>query len=356
MNDTQEELIKAAFQRQAERAPDVVRIQAALRAAERPSRLRWVGLTVAAAAAATAITVPIVLTRDLAPTENPVASGEPSPTTVRPATPVREPGLALPYKPTWLPEGFVEFTRSGGGEHEPWSRVWTVNPAEVRWPDLGTQTLIFQRRSGSSLPHGIEQGEVIQVNGVQAYLGRGMAIGGDRGDTAEVIWIQSPGEVLRLSLNGFPNAIETVRRIAQSIEADPVAAVPAEALRFGWLPDGMVNDVVNASGDRPNHYSLFRSSMSGGDKAIQATVSDAPPIWIDEPGINRTETPVTVRGLQGKHVSVSGDTRPSSGIVVQLADGRWLNVGGPPDRDLMVRVANELQIAPLTPMNWIGKP
>ncbi|HVK21046.1 MAG TPA: hypothetical protein VM677_06775 [Actinokineospora sp.] len=352
MSDTTEDLIKAAFQRLADQAPDVRGIEADLRAAEAPARgqwVRWGGLAVAAAAAVTAITVPSVLT-GRGPSDTPAASGtaaEPNPATVRPATPVREPGLAIPYRPEWLPDGFVEVGRSGGGAQSPWARSWTVNPAQS--PSPGAPTLGFRH---SPLPPDTEQGEVIDVNGVQGRLiERATSSGPNR--YAEVTWTQS-GELVVMSLSGVNDAKAAVLRIARSVKPDPVAAVPTEVLSFGWLPEGMVSDLTQVTGDRPDNYTLLRTATLVGDEGITAMLSPDAPAWSDGPTIKRTEVPVTVRGLPGTSFSVSGAPPSASGVVVRLSDRRWLYVFGGPDKDI-IRVTNELRIAPLAPMAWIGK-
>ena len=76
------------------------------------------------------------------------------------------------------------------------------------------------------------------------------------------------------------------------------------------------------------------------EKLLRATLS---PVSFRE----GDSTPVTVRGKEGRYFD-NGE------VVVQLEDGRWLDVSGGYTRDELVRTADTMDIRSFAPREWIG--
>jgi hypothetical protein len=368
-----EDLVRAAQERQATRAPDPDRIRSALPArAARLARRRY-GMAAAVAAAvavALAVTVPAFALRG-AGDDAGLQFEAPPPVPTTPAdaaSSARGFGpVGLCWRPTWLPNGLEERIRRvsamspGGGFG--FSRTWTPGPvgADGHGGSMGV-SLYVRAATGVNDPQP-NDGEAVDINGTRGYYhgGPGKAYVEWRADAETVVTIDHH----RMSLDKA-----AMLRIARSVRADPgELAVP---LTLGWLPGDLAVVGAEVSGDSP---AVWLAQLTV--EAIPPAGPTIPPA--DKEGKEAKEgpryisvslSPTTTAPAGGEQVTVGGRpgrfvTRPDLDVnmlylVVELADGRLLTVianwptSDPLTRDDLLRVAAEATPGDPDAAAWVG--
>ncbi len=318
--------------------PDRVLRQFAVRERARRQRraLTLVGGTVAASVA---VGAPLVVLRErhsAAPggSPSPYPDPSPSPSIVNDRLPMR-------YRPTWLPDGMVETSRTVGSpvadDASAQSRSWH-NAASGQTVTLGVTG------PNSVDATGLRRVAVHGVSGwVQDMAGR---------PSVAVIWQVAPDLFLQVFVDGIPPRSTALPvQIANSVTTDG-ASVLELPVAFGWLPDGyrITERSVDAASDgwqariaaddgKPIPQ---RSGVSVGMGAKDDMLPNGP-----KPGMTAPPTDVTVRGVTGTFIT------PTI-LGVPLPDGRWLRVAGQPSQADLVRVADALRIGPVPDLSWLG--
>lgn len=238
MNQSLEDLVRAAQQEQAERAVDPQRVLAALpqRRAQVVRRRRLV-LAVAAVAVAAVVAVPIVMLRQ---------GPAPQPPSVTPGPSVSAADtrfVLLEFSPAWLPPGYAEYYRTirpSEGITRIWGSATPKSPLLIDdLPGRLSMTVVATEDAQLSEEAG---GETVDINGIrgvyraEGFPGVSWPVG------ASTIEIRSAEPVL---------ARDTMLRIARSVRPDPAGmelpfAVP--------LPAGQVIAAQSVSGVSPGNW------------------------------------------------------------------------------------------------------
>ncbi|HXA59540.1 MAG TPA: hypothetical protein VNW94_10300, partial [Streptosporangiaceae bacterium] len=169
-----EELIRAAFEHQASRAPNADRVLAGFRPSRRRARVwRRTGLTLTAIATAAAIGVPVVALR---------TGGQETPLVPLPSVPAQP----LLFAPTWIPSGLTTQTmvaavppldRPGISAGFLTIRTWAPRSGHFLNDPPGTVTLTVRGRGMAGYGKGSGTGD-IRVRGHRAYRFDGIHGGG----------------------------------------------------------------------------------------------------------------------------------------------------------------------------------
>lgn len=383
-----EDNIRAALDRVALRAPDPARVRARLAGRTQANAQRRALLVAGGAVAATAAVAgpAVLLYRQrysqlpfLAPNV-PVLPDERTIPNLGPATaePPAGPGnrrLVLPYRPTWLPDGYVEASRLVGldGAAFPMQRAW-MRPADLlrspaaqdSEPRPCVRLMLVDERHWA-----IENWHIpIKVNGVDGGLAP------HPGSNPQVLWPVGGGLNLAVSLWGLGDDFTVAQRLARSVEPDEVTAVEMP-LEFGWLPD-LLQGWQTASIESTASSWVARLSVGTGGwyGAAGGITAELGPAVQPGPTGNASGGPATVRGREGLVY-----TYPFGGgwVYVELDDGLRLQVHGgtvdnpapspatvdtthpqlapPPigiSRDELLQVVEELKIGTAPYVDWIG--
>jgi hypothetical protein len=372
MTTSTEDLLRQAMQRQAERAPDPDRVRAALpQRAARRTRRRYGSVAggLVAAAALTAFAVP-VLAFDDAPTGGGAGPGAPaSPSASADAgVPPAPAAVDLRYRPTWLPAGLTERSRTvpigpGNGYDGP-VRIWKRANAAAGF-DMGGSRLEFgvvAARNGTD-PFD-DGGEVVDVNGRQGRLSGTVAGDGK----SSVHWLIDPQTVIFIHNVEAGVSDTDLLKIARSVQAD-TGQVPVP-MRFGWLPTGMAPLTAQISGNSAARWQLEISAhgkqaaapvngvdkkMTSADRGLYAKLgatTDAP-----EGGES-----ITVGGRPAR-IIVRPIEQPMptrmehAWVVVELASGLKLTVFTViPDvsREDLLAAAAAVQVGAVPDLGWLG--
>lgn len=347
MNAT-EKLIRDAFVRQAERAPDREMILAGLRAPgptrAAPQWPRRGALTLAATGVIAAVTVPVVLF-----TGDDNAAGPATGTECQPAEPVVDGRrqFLVGYSPTWVPDGLAPFGLLLGvlpatddlAGYDRTQRSWN-GPSGI---------MTFQwRQTAEPLPAGTP----VDINGHEAIVEERNQMGRLR-----VVWRPAPDQLFVVGLLSNPGpqgrpllGTDDLLRTARSVGPD-CRIVPSIG-DFGWLPDNVwlteEQAQVNEASGWESHV-IARDPTAGRDRGMIATVHAT------EPEADPSAEPIEVRGTTGRYFEhVEGGV-----LQVELDDGRWLEVYGfgweGIDQQAIVRAAEELVIWPTPDYDWLGR-
>ena len=356
-----EEMIRAALERVAERAPDGVAVRAALAGRARLLHQRRTLVLAGGAAAATVATGVPAAALWLRRNGSPVA----------PSGPAQPPNRRFPlrWRPTWLPNGLVELHRSTKFDDEvtEWVRGWGPRPADDA-SQSGLPAVALRMTRESALP---EIGRPVSINGTPGRLHN------DPGaPECGVLWLAAPGQLLTASITKMSptkDPEESSLRIARSVVADP-AAVCEVWVAFGWLPAGY--------GDAARSFSLGASVKPGQPVTPTARIErlflhptaesgavGSLTIGEDRPRPQGAQD-VTVRGRPGWMVWNEHD---ESVVYVPLEDGRPLvmtvkatRIGEPRNRTLpprgrswtreeLLRVVDEVRLGPIPDLSWFGR-
>lgn len=361
-----EDLIRAAQQRQAERAhrPDRLLTDLPARAAARRARRRGyqaLGTVAAAVAVAAALTVPALGLRD-GPDGSPAQPGASPSTAATPGGTAAAPTLPpvpLRYRPTWLPPGLTERIRGAqpeaAGSDSPASsrRIWTDQPVGTDGTGARTELILSMRQANGADDPLANTGVPVDINGTVGYY--------HGTQKSYVEWRADPGTVVALTQHELNLSQQDMLRIARSVEPDPdQLRVP---LHVGWLPAGM--RVVNGevSGDSP---AAWMARLGAGlPRASDGTTPDQRTITV-------SLSPTTTAPAGGRSLTVGGHParlvhrtdRPMDMryLVVDLDQGRKLTVLGvsrgadPLTDDDLIRVAEHAAPAEPFDVAWIATP
>ncbi|GAA4630477.1 hypothetical protein GCM10023196_055990 [Actinoallomurus vinaceus] len=320
---TTDEVIRQAFERQAENAPAADHVLADLRVRMGRARRRRVAtqgvmaVVFSGAAVAAAVWVP---------SGGPESIGHRVQAGPRPA-PVR-----LLYRPSWLPQGFTEVARqvgqgrSNGVQIRTWAdRSMTERPVgdalvptvdvQVEPPTQGgreDRLTSLRRLTGST---------TVDVNGHEARRWH------DTSGQCMIAWQPTAKAVLSVTMNGFIGPCADALRVARSIGPDDRATV-VPPLRVTWLPTGYATDhVVVSRTDSGCRAELMAMS------ALRVITAEVGAGRLPSQG-----TPLRVGGRPARSypvaaVSTTGEPDGGTAVAVDLGGGRVLTVrdyeGGP---------------------------
>lgn len=298
MTDT-EQLISEALKRQAERAPQPGPTLSALR---RPARKRsrssiFLMVGTAAAAAAVLFTAGLLVGKGPGPDSGAAALH----------TGVVTPSTTLKYEVGWLPDGFVEVSRTVTKDGV--TRVWSTGADAV------------SLTTGAAAPAGYESWDRVPMRGDVVSVRV-------EGPLATVV-LSAPDTVI-VSVRGGPDVRGVALTVAASVRPDGQSVV-GSALHY----QGM--SVPKVWGSSPSEWT---SEITF--DPFTARVSTHPP---DLTG----GTSVKVRGEQGTFVAGSAPT------LAVLDDGVWLVVTGhQATKDQLVEFANDVKVDPKPDYSWLG--
>lgn len=368
-----DDLLRQALQRQADRAPDPDRVRAALpsRAARR-TRRRYGSMAggLVAAAALAAFAVP-VLALDDAPAPRgagPAAAMSPS-ASARDAAPTAPAAVGLRYRPTWLPAGLTERSRTvplgpDFGYDGP-VRIWKRANAGAGF-DTGGSRLEF---GAVDTENGADQfgdhGQAVDINGKPGRLSSASGDG-----KSSLHWIIDPETVIFIHNVEAGLSDADLLRVARSVQPDPgQVAVP---VRFGWLPTGMAPKLAQFAGDSADRWQLELTAYGRKPGAAPTPTSKEEKTEDPDRGIyvrlgRTTDAPdggesITVAGRPARIVvrEIEGP-KPVPGqhayVVVELASGLKLTVFSVlPDvsRDDLIATAAAIEIGPAPDLSWLG--
>jgi hypothetical protein len=339
-----EDLIRAALQAQAERAPHPGTVLEALRDNDFPRPPHRAALLVGAAAAVVvlaAVGIPLGLRLTDRPAATPTA---PAISTTAPTTgATAEPGTPLRYRPGWLPAGYTEHSRSAGAAAE--GRMWastthpqdeitlTYTPPVAEWAD--TAAVI------AASPH------PATVNGHAGEFSEPPS----QTDRARLVWMPDPHTVLVVAVQGGADPVSTAQHVADSVVPDGVSAV-ADPIRLGQLPSGFTADAdFDVTGDSPTRWTA-ETGASPADQSAPGLVVRFGTV----PGPT-SGSPVTVQGRPGwfdpQYLVEGSGHRPEVSVPL---DGGWLEVSlvGGTEAQLL-QVADTVRLSPPGPQSWIGR-
>ncbi|MFG2044229.1 hypothetical protein [Dactylosporangium sp. NPDC048998] len=352
--------IQAALERVASRAPDPSRVRAGLDARARVHRQRR-ALLVAGGAVATASVLGLPAAALWLDTAGQDAAGAPDDVPVEPDVrtapnlgaampePAAAPGnlrIPLRYRPTWLPEGYVEASREAslrGGAPDYQVREWMRAEDAATMPDGNHDRAPFVRLmlvSASEWPIG-DWRLPVTVNGVAGGLSP------KEGQTPQVVWPVAEGLQLATMVQGVGDDSLVAQWVARSVEADSVTAVDSP-LDFGWLPDSIQGSHRIAVSYPAETWTATLSVIRDRQQVAGAVLGPA----VTAPSADGS--PASVRGRQG--LVHSFDTG-GGWAYVELAQGMRLavTVMQPTSREELLRVIAELKIGTTPYLGWLGR-
>jgi hypothetical protein len=370
MTTSTEDLLRRALQRQADRAPDPDRVRAGLpRRAVRRTRRRYGSMAagLVAAAALTAFAVP-VLALDDAPAPSGAGVGAPgASSSSAPTGPVAPAAVDLRYKPTWLPAGLTERSRtvplgSGFGYDGP-VRVWKRADTDKGF-DMGGSRLEF---AVVATQNGVDRfddgGQPVDINGRQGRMSGGAQYG-----KTSLHWVMDPETVIFIHNIGTVSETDLLR-IARSVQPDQ-GQVPVP-MRFGWLPAGMAPASAQLSGDSATRWQLELTGYGkvagmptgtekgetpqSADRGIYArlgTSTDAPDGG-ESTVVGGRPARVVTRALEGPLPAGA----EHAWVVVDLASGLKLTVFTLiPDvsREDLLKAAAAVEVGTVPDLSWLG--
>jgi len=358
VNPDIDDLIRDAVRRQEELAVDPERILTALPARTARRRRTFTVAAITAVAVAAAVTVPVVILRE------PSAGGPATSPTSQTSTDALPPAVAsapLRYRPTWLPAGFVERSRS-------------VPVSDPALPKVTTDRL-WKRTSldDGELGHlGLSVWDVSEddterpppsLTGADGKPADRSAvdINGSSGryDNDIVTW-QVGHTKLMLYAPGAGLTKNEMLRVARSVRPDPASLrIP---LRVNWLPDGVLGEFATMQGDSPAKWDSY--VMAEGD-ARYAYVSFGPTV----PDPRGDE--IIVNGRTAHLASLDEDDpfwpnqRMHWLLTMDVGDGRYLTIRAgsakyeqvptPLVRDDVVRIAESVVLDQNPDLTWLGR-
>lgn len=349
-----EETLRAALQRQADRAPDPDGVIAGLETRARAVRQRRRLLTAAGGiAVAAAIAGPVMAVRPWVRRDGQVVDPDAT------QTPLPD---ALPYQATWLPDGASEHRRvltmvgeDAGKMQREWRAV--VNGKEQKISLVAEIYRPVDRLGPGWTP--------VDVNGVGGHL--------HAEKTAAVVrWRAS--KTITLTVNFFlarydalPGNRDMYRelalRVARSVRPDGRTRL-VTPVRFGWLPPGYEGRDLMMGGESKEAWET--SVTAGGERSASAFVrAQLARTRVQRP---TAAVPVTVRGLPGWYHAyrTAGDPDgvPRSslleaefgeGLVLRLVtDPGGLSAPAPLTPEALIKVGDDLVIDESPDLGWMA--
>ncbi|MGI5504823.1 hypothetical protein [Lentzea sp. CA-135723] len=295
MNDT-EQLIKEALGQLAERAPHPGPTLNALRRKRKRQRNVFMIAVAGVAAVAVLIFAGIVASDRYVP-PNPNDAGA-----------VLVPGngqdVALKYAPHWLPEGFVENSRTTNNAV---TRVW--GPAD------GKASVVISTLGGLPDTGGWDE---VGVRGLKAWAK--VADG-----AARVVW--KAQDALEVSVRGLDDVRAVALRVAESVRADAKTTHKAP-----FKVEGRYADQMSGVG-----ADQWDASLNVGSVTVHVATQ--------KPELAAAE-PVSVRGKEGLR----------SGNTVAVSDGgRWIWATSSAYSDRLAELVTEVELTDAPDTGWLGK-
>lgn len=344
----QEDEIRAAFGRLAEQAPGPDRVQSQMQGAVRAHRQRRALLVAGGVAAGVGVTGGLVTVgrwilhgTEFGPDVRTPAN-LPSPVIWPPQA--GNTTVPLRYRPTWLPDGYVELVRATTVGSPPAQlrqrRAWYQEHTASQAIDAAHPLHIALELMPATPEDIADQRSPVWVNGARGGLGPG--VGGPI-----LLWEAGGGLNLALTVGGFPDNRMTALQIARSVVPEEVSTVEV-SLSFGWLPE--IGGGVLKYETRPDGSSL----------GVVVDRGDVLNVVVDRQTVDGTyETePITLRGGTGQWFRSEATVM----VWLTLPDGRLLQAtvqrdAAPgvylTDADVL-RVIEELRIGARPDNRWIG--
>lgn len=359
-----DDLIRDAVRRQEALAVDPDRIRAVLPArTARQLRTRRMATIGVVAAVAVAVAVPVILLRE------PAVGGDggPAASSTAPTTGPAIPGLAtgtLRFRPTWLPDGMVERSRTIPLSATPdpkdtTDRLWKpLSAGDGPTGHLGLASWKFEPSPGDTAQPPVATGEDgrggvatdqnVDINGKPGTYG-----------TELVTWQFDADTKLMLYGPGTGLSREDMLRIARSVVQDTTEL--RAPLRVDWLPDGVSGEFMSVWGDSPAKWGS--RIFADGDRAYVNTSIDT---TAPAPGGEQVDV-----GGRPAHLAQVDEEEPIRGnyrtrwvLTMDLGDGHHLTVrggtvpNGPANslsRDDMIRIAGSVVLDPSPDLTWLGR-
>lgn len=380
---TEEEMIRQALQRQADRALPVDRIKAALptSTARRTRRSRFragAGLAAATVAVGAAVAVPVL---GLAPDSRPPTAGRQqavpppqAPAAPGQAAPGQAPSAPLPlrFRPTWLPSGFTERSRIVmAGEAPTVVQAWKKSPPTAPMSIGGARLeLTVQPAPDDANPVG-DVGTEVDVNGRTGRL-----VGELDGDgKSYLVWMPDNATVLSVQHIGAGVSQAELLRFARSVRPSP--AVQEAPLRAGWLPAEMrLSPSVEIMGNWRTSWlaTMYVEQPSLAPAPEPSTAEDKSklerrrgrdPLRVVLTIGTQTEAPaggerIKVGGRPARFVSRTvpvKETFEQFSVVVELGDRRLLTAttsDASTSRADLLRIAEHVEVGDGPDLSWIG--
>ena len=352
MNLTDDE-IRAALLHVASRAPDPAAVRVHLADLTRRHRQRRALLLAGGAVgAAVAIGGPAVVLSRRPPPSPPASPDLPDVRTwpnLPPVTPEPAPGpgngrVPMRYRPTYLPDDFVEVFRivSIGAETFQ-AREWHHNDPRLFELNAGAITLTLA--ADADLPIG-DRSREITVNGAPGWLAPKDA------EVQQVVWSIGDGLSLSVEARHIDDGWTVVQDVARSVEPDGMAGLDVP-FTFGFLPpdfSGGRRVTVEPDGDQwVATHSVIRDRAA----VLEARLG---PHLVGDLGFSYDVVQMELRGRPGQ-VGLAPDGR-GGGAFVGLESGLNLSVtvpGGsaPVTVDDLVQVTNAMTIGSAPYVGWI---
>jgi hypothetical protein len=275
------------------------------------------------------------------------------------ALPISLGTVGLRYKPTWLPAGFTERSRSvplgpGAGFDGP-VRYWKGTAQR----DSQLQFGAVDTENGADPFNDI--GQAVDINGRPGWLGSGKGVGPRM---SLVHWMIDSKTVIFIRNLNAGVSDDDLLRMARSVQPDPgQVAVP---MRLGWLPTGMASDEASFTGDSPERWELNITTSGPKPPGTPPT----PGKEIDERWLFVRLGPTTDAPDGGETITVAGRparlvVRPTAVpgtednfVVVELASGLKLTVFAVlPNfsREDLIATAAAVEVGKTIPdLSWMG--
>ncbi|BEL08543.1 hypothetical protein Q0Z83_067340 [Actinoplanes sichuanensis] len=318
-------MLRDALSTIADRAHDPGPVAAGIAARARTHRQRR-GLLVASAAAVTGVVGAVALwpRRDA-----------PQPPAVLP-TPSS--GLPITYRPTWLPEGFVEVSRSGTGPTRQ-TRTWQRDDQRI---------LLF----------------LVPRSGFDGAGYRPATLGGRRAWVLPgpgKVWVEVDGGLMiSVSVPLSDPDGRIAQRIAASIEPEP-GAVAAVSLSFGWLPSRFTGP---ATAELSGTAGMWREGISVGaplaiveaellwewstSKGDPATMRGRPgSVYLGDPNVGCPDLPGTEQTCP--ILPAFARVEFEGGRILRVKIGRGYDVS----RAELIRIMDEIVLGPEPDTSWL---
>ncbi|QFZ23144.1 hypothetical protein [Saccharothrix syringae] len=307
MNDT-EKLLTEALRLRAERTPPPGPVLAAL---HRPRRTRK-PLLLVLATAATAAAVVVTVTTVARPAAEPAPPAASIPTTaVDPGPAV--PTVPLEYRPSWVPDGFVE-----------WQRSYASYGSERHYHRPGADEPL-----AAQIGFSVRTGDTAQLAATMAgaapedrttILGAPGFYAGD-----QLYWQVREDRFLSVTTQGVPDARTVARRFAEHVEPDdrrvrvPLSFAGSTAFTTSELGDPGWSTRVDAE-HRGRRYIVALTTMTPAKTGEREVTARGRTAWYTETPAGSLSVPMG----PGLRLTVSGwdaDRGPASaGELVEVAD------------------------------------
>jgi hypothetical protein len=281
--------------------------------------------------------------------------------------------VPLVLRPTWLPEGTVEFSRAATRGAVEQRRVWATaaaiealnsgDPDSImgeRWVSL---RIVEPQPEPTYVPPSPEPTAPASAQRTQepepprppdtTVGGRPAWFESLSENLASLRWLREDGASVIVSVSAVEDPIAVAQRIADSVTTDEVAGCET-SLRLNWLPPeaSQVWDIeVTGWGGGWTQSILTRATPSTGqDWPIWAQLATDRSLL----GSSIEGDPVTLRDRPGIASSSGGYGQAA----VELDGGRWLRVlcyaMGSDQRDCAIRVINDIELGPDPYVGWVG--